>query len=128
MSELKGFKYVTTLVLVFKKIECEGKTKYNTFYSSSKAELIINESDTDDKPRRITKADKDLAKKHGFKDIKFSVKLETFTKLKKRIPSELVFLAVKIKYVTMYVSKKCCEGKHVDLLLVGEEGNRLCFY
>ena len=36
---------MTTLVLVFKKIESENKTKYDTFYSNSKAEIIINESD-----------------------------------------------------------------------------------
>ena len=34
---------MTTPVLVLKKIE----TKYDTFYSYSKAETIINESDTD---------------------------------------------------------------------------------
>ena len=48
LTQLKGFKFVTTLVLVFKKIESEGKTKYGTFYSNSKAEIIINESDIDD--------------------------------------------------------------------------------
>ena len=37
-----------TLVLVFKKIEIEDKTKYNTFYTHSKAETIINEDDIDD--------------------------------------------------------------------------------
>ena len=36
-----------TLVLVFKKIESKDKTKYENFYSSSKAEIIINESDID---------------------------------------------------------------------------------
>ena len=36
------------LVLVFKKIKSENKTKYDTFYSNSKAEIIINESDVDD--------------------------------------------------------------------------------
>ena len=45
MSQLRGFKFVTTLVLVLKKIESEDKTKYDNFYSSSKAEIIINESD-----------------------------------------------------------------------------------
>ena len=30
---------------MFKKIESEDKTKYNTFYSHTKAETIINESD-----------------------------------------------------------------------------------
>ena len=39
---------MTTLVLVFKKIESEDKTKYDNFYSRSKAEIIINESDTVD--------------------------------------------------------------------------------
>ena len=39
---------MTTLGLAFKKIESEDKTKYDTFYSHSKAEIIINESDIDD--------------------------------------------------------------------------------
>ena len=37
-----------TLVLLFKKIESEDKTKYDNFYSSSKAEIVINESDFED--------------------------------------------------------------------------------
>ena len=48
MTELRGFKFVATLVLVLKKIESEDKIKYDTFYSHSKAETIINESDIDD--------------------------------------------------------------------------------
>ena len=36
---------MTKLVLVFKKIERKDKTRYDNFYSSSKAEIIINESD-----------------------------------------------------------------------------------
>ena len=47
MTQLKGFTFVKTLALVFKKIESEDKTKYENFYSSSKAEIIINESDID---------------------------------------------------------------------------------
>ena len=35
---------MTTLVLVFKKIESKDKTKYNNFHLSSKAKAIINES------------------------------------------------------------------------------------
>ena len=35
---------MATLVLVFKKIESEEKTKYNNFYSSSKAEITVIES------------------------------------------------------------------------------------
>ena len=38
---------MTTLVLVFKKIEREDKTKFDNFCSSSKAEIIINENDID---------------------------------------------------------------------------------
>ena len=34
-----------TLVLVLQKIESKDKTKYDNFYSNSKAEIIINESD-----------------------------------------------------------------------------------
>ena len=39
---------MSTLVLVFKKIECEDKKRYDTFYWKSKAGIIINESDNDD--------------------------------------------------------------------------------
>ena len=39
---------MTTLVLVFKKIESKDKTKYDNFYTSSKVEIIINEGDIDD--------------------------------------------------------------------------------
>ena len=38
LTQLKGFKFVTKLVLVFKKIEREYKIKYDNFYSNSKAE------------------------------------------------------------------------------------------
>ena len=48
MTELRGFKFVTTLVLVFKKIESDGNTSCDTFYSNWKAETIINESGVDD--------------------------------------------------------------------------------
>ena len=47
LTELKVFKFVTTLVLVFKKIESGDKLKYDNFYSNSKVEIIINESDID---------------------------------------------------------------------------------
>ena len=48
MNALIELKFVTKLVLVFKKIESDDKTKYNTFYSNSKVEIIINESDIHD--------------------------------------------------------------------------------
>ena len=48
MCKLKGFKFVTTLVLEFKKIERDDKIKYDTIYSNSKTEAIINKSYIDD--------------------------------------------------------------------------------
>ena len=45
LTRLRGFKFVTTLVLVSKKIESKDETRYVHFYSSSKAKIIINESD-----------------------------------------------------------------------------------
>ena len=47
LAELEGFKFVITLVLVFKNIESEDKTNHDHSYSSSKAETIINESNID---------------------------------------------------------------------------------
>ena len=70
MSQLRGFKFVTTLVLVFKKIKSKDKTKYN-FYSSSKAEIIISESDIGDVfqsiyTATITNIQKSLGKGSGW--------------------------------------------------------------
>ena len=48
MTELRGFKSVTKLVLVLKKVESDDKTKYDTFYLHSKPETVINKSDADD--------------------------------------------------------------------------------
>ena len=48
LIQLKGFKFLTTLVLVFKKIDKKWrKNKYNSFYLHSKAETSTNESDID---------------------------------------------------------------------------------
>ena len=47
LIQLKGFKFVTTLVLVLKKIENEHKKKNDNFYSNSKAEILINKNDID---------------------------------------------------------------------------------
>ena len=47
LSQLKGFKLVTSLALVFEKIENEDKRNSDNFYSGSKAEIMINESDID---------------------------------------------------------------------------------
>ena len=48
LSNLRRFKFVTILVLEFIKLENDDETKFITFYSNSKAETIINESDIDD--------------------------------------------------------------------------------
>ena len=50
----------------------------------------------DHHPARITKADKDFAKRLDFKDIKFPVKIRGIYKIKKN-PLAPVFLAMKIK-------------------------------
>ena len=47
MTQLKDFKFTTTLVLVFKKIESKDKAEHDTFHSHSKAETITDESDID---------------------------------------------------------------------------------
>ena len=48
LTELKGFKFVTKLVFELKKIENDFKTKYSNFYSNSKRETIVNQSDIND--------------------------------------------------------------------------------
>ena len=40
---MKEFKFITTLILKIKKIESDDETEYSTFYSSSKAEAVIND-------------------------------------------------------------------------------------
>ena len=179
MTQLRGFKVVTALALVFKKIESKDKTKYDDFYSSSKAEIIINESDIENvfksiyttitaniqkslgkgsgwiinsvidhtisisnynplsrgsyiklpkelghsrklliniqniddnecfkwcllrylnpanhNPRKITKADKDFAKRLGFEDIKFLVKIRDVHKMEEGIVEENIFVVI----------------------------------
>ena len=42
LTELRGFEFVTTLVLVFRKINSLHKAKYDTFYLNSKADIISN--------------------------------------------------------------------------------------
>ena len=77
----------------------------------------------EDNLRKITKADKDFAKKHDFEDIKFQSKLETFTKLQKNFFINIsIFRYENREKYPIYVSKKCFEETHVDLLLKGEKG------
>ena len=86
----------------------------------------LNPADHD--PPRITKADQDFAKKLDFKDIKFTVKVRDIHKIEKKKKRNSIGISVfgsgNSEKHPIYVSKKCCEEKHVDLLLIGEEGNR----
>ena len=47
MSELRGFKFVTALLLEFKETEIHDATKYSTFHLNSKVETTINRSNID---------------------------------------------------------------------------------
>ena len=76
----------------------------------------LNTSDCN--PAISTKADKDFAEKTDFKGIKFPVKIrdiQIFKKKKNFIGISVFGYENKEKHPT-YVSKKCCEEKHVDLL------------
>ena len=76
-------------------------------------------------PARITKTYKDFAKKLDFKDIKFPVKIRGIHKIEKKTSIGIsVFGYENNEKHPIYVSKKCCEEIHVDLLLIGEEGKR----
>ena len=51
----------------------------------------------DHHPASIRKIDKDFARKHDFKDIKFPVKIRDIHKVEKKIASASVFLLMKIE-------------------------------
>ena len=77
----------------------------------------------DHNPRRITKTDREFAKKLDFKGIKFPVKIRSIHKIEKKNSIDISDFGYENKEKhPIYVSKKCCEEKHVDLLLIGEEG------
>ena len=67
-------------------------------------------------PKRIKKADKYFAENLGFKDIKFPVKVWDIhiTEKKNSICTSAFSYKNKEKH-QIYVSKNCCEEKHVDL-------------
>ena len=67
MTELRRFKYVTTVVIEFWKIESDD-TKFNTFYSNSKAERVINENNTDEVFKSIWATIKSKIEKYLGKD------------------------------------------------------------
>ena len=68
-------------------------------------------------PCKTAKADQEFSKRLDFKDIKFPVRTRDSHKI------DIFAHEIKGKY-PIYVSKKCCEEKHVDLLLIGEERRR----
>ena len=73
---------------------------------------------------RIAKADKDFAKK--FKDIKFSVEVRDIHKTEKKNPIDISVFGYENKEKhPIYVSKKFCEEKYVDLSLIDEKKKRL---
>ena len=67
--------------------------------------------------------DKDFAKRLDFKNIKFPVKIRDIQKIEKKnfIQDISVFGYENKEKHPIYVSKKCCQDKHVDLLFIGEE-------
>ena len=83
--------------------------------------LVGHLNPTDLDPPRLTKADKDFVKTLNFKNINFPVKIRDIHKIvnKNFIGISVFGYESKEKY-PIYVSKKCCKKKHVDLLLIGE--------
>ena len=76
----------------------------------------------DHNPRWITKADKRFAKRLDFKDIKLPVKTRDIHKIEKKNSIGISVFGYKNKEkYPMYVSKKCCKEKHVDLLIEEEK-------
>ena len=74
---------------------------------------------TNHHPARITKADKDFSKRLEFKETNFPVKITDIHKLeKKNVMGISVFGYENKEKHPIYVSKECCEEKHVDLLLI----------
>ena len=69
----------------------------------------------DHNPRRITEADKDFVKKLDFENIKFPVKIRDIHKMekKKRIPSALAFLVVKIRKNIQFMYQKNVVKKNI---------------
>ena len=61
-------------------------------------------------------SDKDVSKRLDFKDLKFPVKIRD---VKNSINISVFGYENKEKH-PVYVSRKCCEDKHLDLLLIGE--------
>ena len=82
---------------------------------------------SDHHPARITKANKDFAKRLPFKDIKFPVTIIDIHNIaKKNFISISVFGYENKEKHPMYLLKKYCEEKHVDLLVIGKGEKKHC--
>ena len=80
-------------------------------------------------PERITKTDKEIEKKLNFKNINSQSKLETFRKLKKRIPLVLMLLAMKINNNILPMYQNNIEKKNM-LIIINRRRRKetLCSY
>ena len=79
--------------------------------------------------RTITKAGKDFAKKLDFKGIKFPVKIRDIHKIgKKNSTSNSDFGYENTEKYPIYVSRKCYEEKHIDLLLIGKKKAKVTMF
>ena len=91
--------------------------------------LVSYLNPADHNQRRITKADKDYAKRLDFKDIIFPLKIRDILKIGKKNSSGISVFGYenKDKY-PVYVTMPCCKEKHVDILFIGETEKKTCSY
>ena len=73
-------------------------------------------------PARIRKIDEIVADELDFEDIKFPVKIKYIHKIEKQNYIGIIVLGYgNNNKHPIYISKKCYEDKHVDLLLMGKK-------
>ena len=71
----------------------------------------------DHHPERTRKADKDFAKRLDFKDIKLPVKIRNIHKIEKKNSIGISVFGYENKEKhSIYVSKNCCEEKHLFII------------
>ena len=76
----------------------------------------------------IKKTDEILANELDFRDIKFPVKIKDIHKIEKNNSIGIrVFGYENKKKHPIYMSKKCYNDKHLDLLLIGEKDTKHYF-
>ena len=59
---------------------------------------------------------------------KFPIKTRDIHKIERKNSGGSIFGHENKVGYPIYISKKCCEDKHADLLLIGERKKALCFY